>query len=89
MMIKKLAKKIIPTKLQQFLKKIINIPLYFGFRYQCPMCHFHLRRMQPMGFAFPVLVDLQVVGGGNVTMLSVLSVAVLIESGSFTSIWKM
>lgn len=44
----------------RILKKI----LFFGFRFKCPICHSHLRKMHPFGLNFPVLEKKQVIGGG-------------------------
>jgi len=46
------------------LKKLVKKIVYLGGRYQCPVCHSHLRKLNPTGYDFPVLKELQVVGGG-------------------------
>ena len=37
---------------------------YFGFKFKCPFCNSHLRRLKPVGMKFPVLIEKNVVGGG-------------------------
>jgi len=36
----------------------------FGLKYHCPFCTAWLRRLQPFGLNFPVLKELQIIGGG-------------------------
>jgi len=53
-------KKIIPAKMKQELKLLLNK----GDKYTCPFCNYSSKNLNMIGFNFPVLKEKQVVGGG-------------------------
>lgn len=63
--IKSSLKAIIPQKQQGKLKHLFNKVRYFGWKYKCPFCKSHVNSLLPSGFGFPVLIEKNVVGGGN------------------------
>jgi SAM-dependent methyltransferase len=62
--IKMILKAIIPERHRFVLRRFINTIRYFGWRYKCPICHSHLRKLLPFGFDFPVLEEKKIIGGG-------------------------
>ena len=58
------VKALIPPAHRPRLRRLMTRVKYFGWRYQCPICHSHLRRLLPFGLRLRVLTDHQVVGGG-------------------------
>ena len=48
------------VKIKYYLRKI----LFFGSRYQCPMCGSKVKTLRPFGLNFPVLTEKKVIGGG-------------------------
>lgn len=58
-MIKALFRRFLSEETRVALKKIY----YFGWRHRCIVCGSHVRRYLPEGYDFPVLQELDVVGG--------------------------
>lgn len=62
--IKNLLKAVIPERQWIKLRQTTNNARSFGWRYKCPICNSHLRRLFPCGLKFPVLSEKEVIGGG-------------------------
>lgn len=62
--IKKLAKLVIPENQRRKLGCYANKIRFIGFRFKCPICNSHLRKLDPFGLKFPVLTEKNVIGGG-------------------------
>ena len=62
--VKALLKAMVPARLRPSFEKAFRKAYWWGLRYTCPFCHSHLRTLLPFGLKFPVLDELQVVGGG-------------------------
>jgi SAM-dependent methyltransferase len=62
--IKRLAKLLIPENQRRKLKYYRNKIRFFGFRFKCPICNSHLRKLKPFGLKFTVLTEKKVIGGG-------------------------
>lgn len=62
--IKKLAKLVISENQRRELECCANKIRFMGFRFKCPICNSHLRKLDPFGLKFPVLAEKNVIGGG-------------------------
>lgn len=62
--IKTLAKTLIPENYRAKLMLYRDKARFFGLRYKCPFCNSHLRQLNPFGFKQPVLTENNVIGGG-------------------------
>ena len=65
MKIQAIAKDLIPGPLWPLLRRATANMVYFGFKYRCPLCNARLRKLLNFGVSFPVLKELEVVGGGS------------------------
>lgn len=63
--LKNLLRKIFPHWVLVQLKKMFLQIRYFGREYYCPLCNSHINTLKPIGFDFPVLKKMQIVGGGK------------------------
>lgn len=54
-----LARRVVPRFLRPHLQRV----RYWGRKHECPVCGSHVRRYLPEGYDFPVLRELDVVGG--------------------------
>lgn len=63
--IKNFLKKIFPHTVLVRLKLIVLKVQYWGMKYQCPLCNSNVKLLKPLGFGFPVLLEMQIVGGGK------------------------
>lgn len=52
------------SSIKMSLKKLGRKISNFGFKYKCPMCNSHTRKMLPFGYDFPALREKNVIGGG-------------------------
>jgi predicted SAM-dependent methyltransferase len=62
--LKSLIKQVIPKKYHARLAKLYIRYKCFGFKFKCPFCRGHFRKLLPAGLDFPVLKEKNVVGGG-------------------------
>jgi SAM-dependent methyltransferase len=65
--IKNTIKKIVPLKLLRIAKRLVNklqIALYRGNTYQCPICGYNSKKWFFLGWKFPVNKQLQIIGMG-------------------------
>jgi SAM-dependent methyltransferase len=60
-MIKKIIKKLVPSKV----KLIVKLAIHSGDKYICPFCGYSAKDMFPIGFHYKVLNEKQVIGGGR------------------------
>lgn len=62
--IKQTIKAFVPDRLRPVVIKYARRILYYGRSYYCPVCNSNTRLQKSLGFAFPVIKEKQIIGGG-------------------------
>ncbi|MEZ5199093.1 MAG: methyltransferase domain-containing protein [Bacteroidales bacterium] len=62
---KRFLKNFFPHSFLVWLKSIVLKVRFWGRKYHCPLCNSNVGLLKPLGFDFPVLQEMQIVGGGK------------------------
>lgn len=62
---KNFLKRIFPHWILVRIKLMLLKIKYWGKKYHCPLCSSNIKLLKPIGFDFPVLQEMQIVGGGK------------------------
>ena len=62
--LRSLIRQIVPKKYYTQFTHLYMRYKYFGFKFKCPFCEGHFRKLLPAGLDFPILKEKNVVGGG-------------------------